>query len=109
MKQKQSTKAAPALRILRLSKEADHAMRTHYMKKGDVTRLVNDALLEQDLLTLKVLRRNSAPHSGREEFFPTSAKLDAKAVSALQVAAAALEVSETEIIDAALIRHYKGK
>ena len=59
---------------LRLSVKADDLLREHLVRKGDVSRRVNEAVQGTDLEHVAVVPRGKAPGSGRETFMNTSVK-----------------------------------
>ena len=84
---------------LRLSVKADDLLREHLVRKGDVSRRVNEAVQGTDLEHVAVVPRGKAPGSGRETFMNTSVKFLARVAKAKGVSASAL-------IDAVLVQFF---
>lgn len=101
----QIDKAKGIVRIVRLSNKADKLLRKRLERKGDVSRLVNQAVLSTNLRQIAVERRDNAPGSGRENFYNTSVVFEPLAYEKAMKAASAKKVSATVMIDTAIINY----
>lgn len=97
---------ATKLITLRLSERADHALRAHVERRGDVTRLINDALLGIDWMAVSAERRPRSPAGVTPTFIPTTVNIDRKLYARLAKTAQKREVSTISLIDAIIIAFY---
>ena len=99
-------KSKGVIRILRLSQKADKLIRKRLERKGDVSRLVNQAVLSTNLNEIPVTPRDNTPGSGRDNFYSTSVVFDPSAYEKATKAASNKKVSATVLIDTAIINFY---
>lgn len=91
---------------LRLSVKADDLLREHLVRKGDVSRRVNEAVQGTDLEHVTVVPRGKAPGSGRETFMNTSVKFLPGVYEEAARVAKAKGVSASALIDAVLVQFF---
>lgn len=92
--------------MLRLSEKADKLIRKKVERRGDIHRLVNDAIQAVDYTKLHVESRNRPPGSGRQVFITTSVKLDPVEYEDIAESAKNKNVSASALLDAIIIKHY---
>ncbi len=94
------------VKLIRLSIEADAAVREHTSRRGDLSNQINHAILGTDLSSLEVRQRSRAPGS-RQQYVPTAVTFEVGVYEKVKEAAESRNLSATSLIDAAII-HFFG-
>lgn len=96
------------VKLIRLSVNADEALRPHTSRRGDVSNQINHAILGTDLDNLNVQPRSRSPGS-RQKYAPTTVTFEFGVYEKVKVVAEKRGLSATSIIDAAIIHFFSGK
>lgn len=98
---------AVKLVTVRLSERADRLLRKKVERKGDVSRLISDAIAATDYgAAIEVAPRKRQPGGGRQNFIVTSVKFVPEVHEALAAAAKARGVSTSALLDAIICGFY---
>lgn len=97
---------AVKLVTVRLSERADRLLRKKVERKGDVSRLISDAIAATDFAAIEVTPRKRQPGGGRQTFITTSVKLVPEVHEALAATAKLRGVSTSALLDAIIIGFY---
>ena len=92
-----------------ISTKAESHLNKRVRRYGDISRLVKEALLGVDLLTVAVEQRPKVRGVVKSDLRPRQVMLEADLHEALKVAAAQRKISVNLLIDAAVNAHFDAK
>ena len=100
------TEESIQLVTVRLSERADRMLRNRVQRKGDISRLIGDAIRAADFQKVHVIPRKRQAGVPRQKFATTSVKFEKTVYRDLSGHAEKRGVTASAFLDAIIIEHY---